>query len=122
MRFFKARRTTPLSERLFRVRQTGFLKRNLAEGKKEYVHALNEFNAKNKLLQSLMRERARLLESRSLSSALREKLTHVNNTIAGVQEMVQVSIQTQKRAREMILHAEKELGLRPLRPRAKKAA
>jgi hypothetical protein len=92
------------------------------EGKKEYVSALTEMNTKTKMLQGLLNERERMLESKSITPQSKETLTRLNNTIAGVQEMIRHAIRTQERAKEMILHAEKELGIRRIKQRAKKAA
>lgn len=92
------------------------------EGKKEYVSALNEINAKTKMMTNLLSEREKLLQAKRITPESKEMLVRMDNTIAGVREMIRHAIQSQQRAKEMILHAEKELGVPSVTRRAKKAA
>ena len=122
MRLFARRQTKPLSERVFRVKKMGFLRRNLAEGKKEYVSALKEMTDKTKMMNKLLSEREKLLRAKRITPESKEMLVRMDNTIAGVREMIRHAIQSQQRAKEMILHAEKEIGVPSIARRAKKAA
>lgn len=122
MAFFVRRpRVKPISERIFRAKKKGFLERNLVEGKNAYQLAGKEITAKKQLLEQLLAERDRYLRNSRIDSHSHEKLVHLDNTIAGLRDMIQLATRTQTRAREMVLHAQKELGIRTSRP-AKKAA
>lgn len=121
MPFFRRRRVSPISERIFRVKRRGFLERNLVQGKKEYQLAGKEITAKKQLLERLLAERNSFLKNSRVDSHSREKLVHLDNTIAGLRDMIQLATRTQTRAKEMILHAQKELGIQTMRS-AKKAA
>lgn len=122
MAFFVRRpRVKPISERIFRAKKKGFLERNLAEGKNAYQLAGNEITAKKQLLERLLSERDSYLRNSRVDLHSREKLVHLDNTIAGLRDMIQLATRTQTRAREMVLHAQKELGIRTSRS-AKKAA
>jgi hypothetical protein len=85
------------------------------------MSALKEITAHQKMLRDLVNERQRLMAAHDFSIEARKRLQHVSNTIAGVQEMLKQSTRVQANAREMILHAQKELGISHAKP-TKKAA
>ncbi|MBM3282092.1 MAG: hypothetical protein FJY86_02000 [Candidatus Diapherotrites archaeon] len=120
--FARRRGTRPLSERVFRIRKMGYLRRNLEEGKEEYASALKEKNDTIKMREKLLAEREKFSRTRPNTPESKEMLARMNIIIEGYNDMIQMAIRTQQRAKEMILHAEKELGILSVVRRAKKAA
>ena len=118
----RRRAVRPLSERLFRVKRMGYLKRNLEVGKEEYAAAAREIAANTQRLQQLKSVRATFLGNTRVDSHSRAKLNEMNNIIAGLEEMIQVATRTKQRAREMVEHAKKKLGISSAAQRAKRAA